>query len=86
MLDEGIRRRFPDTDWVLTRILWLQGLERGVNRGSCVDTLRRFVYADGTHEEAMVGRPISYGCVRMRNTDIAVLFDCVLLGCAMQIE
>ena len=86
VLDEGIRRRFPDTDWVLTRILWLQGLERGVNRGSGVDTLRRFVYVHGTHEEDLVGRPVSNGCVRMRNKDIAMLFDRVPVGCPMQIE
>jgi lipoprotein-anchoring transpeptidase ErfK/SrfK len=86
VLDEAIRRRFPDTDWVLTRILWLQGLECGVNRGGGVDTLRRFVYVHGTHEEDLVGRPASYGCVRMRNTDIALLFDRVPAGCPIQIE
>jgi lipoprotein-anchoring transpeptidase ErfK/SrfK len=86
VLDESLRRRFPNMDWVLTRILWLQGLERGVNRGGGVDTLRRFVYIHGTHEEDLVGRPVSYGCVRMRNTDIAVLFDRVTAGCPMRIE
>ena len=86
MLDEALRRRFPETDWVLTRILWLQGLERGVNRGGSVDTLRRFVYIHGTHEEDLVGRPVSYGCVRMRSTDISLLFDSVPAGCPMRIE
>lgn len=86
ILDEALRQRFPDTDWVLTRVLWLQGLERGINRGGGIDTLRRFIYIHGTHEEDLVGRPVSFGCVRMRNMDIAVLFDQVHTGCAMQIE
>ena len=86
VLDPALRERFPGTDWVLTRILWLQGLEPGVNRGGAVDTLRRFVYVHGTHEEDLVGHPVSFGCVRMRNADIATLFDLVAPGCRMRIE
>ncbi len=85
VLDEVLRQRFPQTDWVLTRALWLQGLAPGVNRGAGVDSLRRFVYIHGTHEEDLVGRPVSFGCVRMRNADIAVLFDQVPTGCRVEI-
>lgn len=85
VLDDALRTRFPDKDWVLTRILWLQGLERGVNRGLGIDTLRRFVYIHGTHEEDLVGRPVSYGCVRMRSADITVLFERVPAGCPLWI-
>lgn len=86
VLDEALRQRFPDTDWVLTRVLWLQGLEHGINRGDGVDTLRRFIYIHGTHEEDLIGQPVSYGCVRMRNADIAVLFEHVRTGCRLRID
>ena len=86
VLDPPLRERFPSRDWVLTRVLWLQGLEPDVNRGSNVDTLRRFVYIHGTHEEDLVGQPASFGCVRMRSADIAALFDRVPTGCRVRIE
>lgn len=62
-------------DWILTRILWLPGLQAGVNRGGGVDTLRRFVYIHGTADEHLIGQPVSHGCIRMRNADVADLFD-----------
>jgi hypothetical protein len=68
---------FPGRDWILTRILWLEGLDAGVNRGGRVDTLRRFVYIHGTADEHLIGQPASHGCIRMRNADIAELFDYV---------
>lgn len=60
---------------VTSRILWLRGLEPGVNAGGDVDTYRRYVYIHGTHREDEVGRPMSAGCVLMRNADIIELFD-----------
>ena len=86
VIDPALRRRFPARDWVLTRVLWLQGLEPNLNRGGDVDTLRRFVYIHGTHEEALIGQPVSFGCVRMRNADIADLFDHVPAGCRLRID
>jgi lipoprotein-anchoring transpeptidase ErfK/SrfK len=80
-LDQNLLERFPGRDWVLSRALWLQGLELGTNRGGDWDTLRRFIYFHGTHEEARIGQPISFGCVRMRNRDIIELFDLVPTGC-----
>jgi L,D-transpeptidase YbiS len=76
---------YPDRDWILSRILWLQGLEPGVNRGPGVDTLRRFIYIHGTNEEQRIGQPASHGCIRMRNHDIVELFDRVPVGALVRI-
>ncbi|MBU6182912.1 MAG: glycosyltransferase [Verrucomicrobia bacterium] len=60
----------PGRDPIVTRILWLEGLEpRNRNAHS------RFIYIHGTPEERNIGRPVSYGCVRMRSRDIAELFE-----------
>ena len=72
-----LHARFPGRDWILTRILWLSGREPGRNRWGDVDTMRRYVYIHGTHEYAELGKPGSIGCVRMRNRDVAELFDLV---------
>lgn len=63
------------TDAILSRILWLRGLEDGVNRGPSIDTHERFVYIHGTIHEDMLGHPASAGCVRMANREIVELFD-----------
>jgi len=67
----------PGRDWILTRILWLSGCEPGFNRLGDVDTMRRYVYIHGSHDNAEMGKPGSIGCVRMRNSDIIELFDLV---------
>ncbi|MGB0127784.1 MAG: L,D-transpeptidase [Rhodocyclaceae bacterium] len=67
----------PGRDWILTRILWLSGLEPGVNRLGDVDTMRRYVYIHGAPDTAEMGRPLSIGCIRMHNAEIAELFDLV---------
>lgn len=72
-----LRVQFPDRDWILTRILWLSGLEVGKNRLNNVDTFRRFVYIHGSPDEVEMGKPGSRGCIRMRNKDIVELFDLV---------
>jgi UDP-N-acetylmuramate--alanine ligase len=69
-----------DRDLVLTRILTLDGLEEGVNRGPGVDSLARYIYLHGTNHEDRVGEPCSHGCVRLRNDDIADLFARVAEG------
>jgi len=66
---------FPDRDWILTRILWLSGTERGRNRLGKVDTMRRYVYIHGCPDPVELGVPGSIGCVRMRNRDVVELFD-----------
>jgi lipoprotein-anchoring transpeptidase ErfK/SrfK len=72
-----LHARYPGRDWMLTRLLWLSGCERGFNRLGEVDTMRRMVYIHGTHDFAELGVPGSHGCVRMRNEDIAALFELV---------
>lgn len=69
--------QFPGRDWMLTRILWLSGLEPGFNRLGGVDTMRRYIYLHGSPDSAQMGKPGSIGCVRMRNRDIIELFDLV---------
>lgn len=70
-------KSFPHRDWILTRILWLSGVERGVNRLGDVDTMRRFIYIHGSPDSVAMGKPGSHGCIRMRNTDIVRLFEMV---------
>jgi L,D-transpeptidase YbiS len=70
----------PERDWILTRILWLSGLERGRNRLGCVDTFRRYIYIHGTPSADTLGAPGSHGCVRMANDDIVELFEQVPTG------
>ena len=76
----------PGRDWILTRILWLSGLERGRNRFGNVDTMRRYIYIHGCPDEVAVGVPGSHGCIRMRNTDLIELFDQVPAGTPVMIE
>jgi UDP-N-acetylmuramate--L-alanine ligase len=69
-----------DDDLILTRILTLDGLEAGVNRGPGCDSLARYIYLHGTNQEHLVGRPLSHGCVRLSNDDVRELFDRVREG------
>ena len=73
--------REPDHDNLITsRILWLRGLEPGVNRGGNVDTYERYVYIHGTNHEDRIGEPLSAGCVLMRNQEIVELYEQVRTG------
>jgi lipoprotein-anchoring transpeptidase ErfK/SrfK len=76
----------PERDWILTRILWLSGREPGYNRlGSC-DTMRRYIYIHGTPDERFERAPRSHGCIRMRNPDLAELFDLVAIYTPVEIK
>ena len=70
-----LHAQYPGRDWILTRILWLSGCEPGRNRLGEVDTMRRYIYIHGAPDTAEMGKPGSIGCVRMRNRDIAELFE-----------
>jgi UDP-N-acetylmuramate--alanine ligase len=72
---ETWRGEARDDDLILTRILTLDGLEEGVNRGPGCDSLSRYIYLHGTNQEELLGRPLSHGCVRLSNSDITALFD-----------
>lgn len=77
--------RFPDRDWILTRILWLSGCEPGRNRLGEVDTMRRYIYIHGSPDGVEMGKPGSIGCIRMRNADVLELFDLVAPGTPVKI-
>ena len=76
----------PERDWILTRILWLSGLEPGRNRLGRVDTMRRYIYIHGCPDEVDITTPGSHGCIRMRNDDVIDLFDRVEAGTRVVIE
>lgn len=80
-----LARKHPHRDWMLTRILWLSGRERGFNRGGAVDSLRRKIYIHGTGDEATLGVPASHGCIRMSNASIVELFDRLTAGAEVDI-
>ena len=80
-----LHARFPERDWILTRILWLSGVEPGFNRLGSVDTLRRYIYIHGAPDPEPMGAPRSHGCVRMRNADVIDLFDHIQTGCPVDI-
>ncbi|NLO78952.1 MAG: L,D-transpeptidase [Xanthomonadaceae bacterium] len=77
---EELAQQHPDRDWILTRILWLSGLERGYNRLGNRDTMRRYIYIHGCPDSTPMGQPGSAGCVRMRNADVIELFEQVEPG------
>ena len=68
-------------DRITTRILWLEGLEP-----ENANTRDRYIYIHGTNHEEQIGKPCSHGCVRMRNADVAQLFDMVEPGMEIAIE
>jgi len=81
-----LARQSPGRDWILTRILWLSGLERGYNRLGKVDTMRRAIYIHGSPDTADMGKPGSRGCIRMHNRDIVELFDLVPVRTVVEIR
>ena len=78
--------KYPDRDWILTRILWLSGCEPGFNRLGTVDTMRRYIYIHGSPDSIDIGRPGSIGCIRMLNTDLLELFDLTDVGTEVNIK
>jgi len=82
----SLRSAYPHRDWILTRILWLCGLEPGKNRLGNVDTMRRYVYIHGCPDEDPMGQPGSRGCIKMRNSEIIDLFDRVTPGTRVYIR
>ena len=80
IFSEALRQQEPERDWILTRILWLSGLEPGFNRLGNVDTMRRYIYIHGCPDNDEMGVPSSHGCIKMRNVDVIKLFDMVQPG------
>jgi lipoprotein-anchoring transpeptidase ErfK/SrfK len=83
---DTLARSAPNRDWILTRIMWLCGTEPGVNRFGDVDSMRRFIYIHGTPDTEQMGIPASHGCIRMRNIDVAELFDITPIGTTVDIN
>jgi len=77
---------FPGRDWILTRILQLDGMEPGRNKGGNVDSLQRFIYIHGSPDDTKFGIPGSRGCVRMKNADIMALSSWVKPNTCVCIE
>ncbi len=69
-----------EEDLILTRILWLEGLDDD-NRG----TRDRYIYIHGTNQESLIGQPASHGCIRMKNADIVRLFEEVPTDASVEI-
>lgn len=65
---------------IVHRILWLEGLEPGYNRGGAVDTYERFIYIHGFGDGRTLGRPASHGCIHLAPGDLLPLFDFLPLG------
>ncbi len=70
----------PGRDPIVTRILWLRGLEP-----QNANAFTRDIYIHGTPEERLIGTPASYGCIRMRSSDIISLYDIVGVGAVVSI-
>ena len=75
MYNTVLAKKFPDRDWILTRILWLDGIE--VHNQN---TKNRFIYIHGSPDETPMGIPGSKGCIRMHNLDVVELFENIQTG------
>ena len=86
-LEECVERgvKLPD-DVIMSRIIWLEGMEPGHNKGGYVDTYERFIYIHGTNHEDVIGTPASIGCIRMKNQDVVDLFRLIEVGSEVLIE
>lgn len=67
-------------DLITTRIITIEGLEKGVNKGGKLDSYNRRIYIHGTAEEGLIGKPASHGCIRLKNKDVMELFDLLTKG------
>ncbi|CAK0757468.1 L,D-transpeptidase [Gammaproteobacteria bacterium] len=81
----ALRASYPNRDWILTRILWLSGLEVGRNRCGEVDTMARYIYIHGCPDEDPMGIPSSHGCIKMRNHEVIELFERISAGTRVNI-
>ena len=75
-----------EEDLVTSRILWLDGLEIGANKGPGIDSFQRYIYIHGTQEEGLIGQKASHGCIRMFNSDVVYLYELVEKGTKVYIK
>ena len=83
---QALKEQHPERDWMLTRILWLSGLEPGKNRLGERDTMRRYIYIHGCPDTDEMGIASSHGCIKMRNAEVIHLFDIVPIGTKVLIQ
>ena len=83
---EALAQAHPGRDWILTRILWLSGLELNKNRLGNVDTMRRYIYIHGTPDSTPLGKPGSRGCIRMNNQDLVEFFSWADIGTRILVQ
>ena len=77
---KATKKLLREEDLVMTRILWLDGLERRNE-----NTHDRYIYIHGTNHEEKIGTPASHGCIRMKNADLLELFEQVAVGTPVEI-
>ena len=75
----------PERDWILGRILWLCGLEKGINRGGNQDTFRRYIYLHGSPDIEVLTQPASHGCIRLKVDDMIYLYQYLRYGSRIDI-
>jgi len=68
------------TDDITSRIFWLEGMEKGKNKGKGIDSYKRYIYIHGTSEEGRLGKPASHGCIRMKNKEVIDLYKLIEVG------
>jgi lipoprotein-anchoring transpeptidase ErfK/SrfK len=78
---EVVKPNAPGRDPIVSRILWLEGQER-----ANANTKERMIYIHGTPEERNIGRPASYGCIRMKSKDVIDLYDRVGVGTGVVVK
>jgi lipoprotein-anchoring transpeptidase ErfK/SrfK len=83
---EALHQQRPNSDWILTRILWLCGQEPGLNQGGSVDSYDRKIYIHGAGAHTPWGLPSSLGCIRMKSPDVIDLFNRVGYGVDVLID
>jgi len=83
---DELAAQYPNRDWILSRIMWLSGKEKGFNRMGKVDSMARYIYIHGTPDSEPMGVAKSHGCIRMRNNEVIELFDWAPDFCPVLIE
>lgn len=77
---EEVHTSSADRDWILTRIMWLCGMEKGFNRFGDCDTMKRYIYIHGTPDSKIMGQPSSKGCINMHNSELIQLYSEIPVG------
>ena len=77
---EVLQPNTPGRDPIMTRIIWLRGLQAANSHA-----FKRCIYIHGTNEEKIIGRPASFGCIRMRSVDVTALYNQLPLGTPVEI-